>query len=77
MPSGRKLDGNKRDGQGFGSRKKVREQLKKKKGSSLETVGIRTAHARKWEKGSSGKKEKNVRDESTEKKELRKDKVWN
>jgi hypothetical protein len=39
MPSGRKLYGNKRDGQGFGSRKKVREQLKKRKGSSLETVG--------------------------------------
>jgi hypothetical protein len=40
MPSGRKLDGNKRDGQGFGSRKKVREQVKKKrKGNSLETVG--------------------------------------
>jgi hypothetical protein len=30
MPSGRKLDRNKRDGQGFGSRKKVREQLKKR-----------------------------------------------
>jgi hypothetical protein len=39
MPSGRKLDGNKSDGQGFGSRKMVKEQLKKRKGSSLETVG--------------------------------------
>jgi hypothetical protein len=39
MPSGRKLDGNKRDGQGFGSRKKAREQLKKKrKVNSLKLV---------------------------------------